>query len=52
MQRLLKATLTVAVLVLTAATAFAQEGQIAGTVRDSSGAVSTVSPACASARTQ
>src|SRR5215212_4522805 len=39
MQRLLKATLMVAVLVLTAATAFAQQGQIAGTARDSSGSV-------------
>src|SRR5688572_19973883 len=39
MQRLLKATLMVAALALTAATAYAQEGQIAGTVRDVSDAV-------------
>src|SRR5688572_15007315 len=39
MRGLLKATLLAAAFALTASTAFAQEGQIAGTVRDSSGAV-------------
>ena len=39
MVRMLKATLMVAALVLPAASVWAQEGQIAGTVRDSSGAV-------------
>src|SRR5688572_19736481 len=39
MQRLLKASLTLAMLMLTTASTFAQEGQIAGTVRDSSAAV-------------